>query len=197
MDGCDAEQYLRYDLLGGARGWRAERRRGAVGRAGAEAAGPPREARGPRGERRHGGSPLQHHEGQHRRRGAAAAGLGLVHEAGEQRGGVREREPVREEAVEDAAQRGRPRRGHLRRQLQEIHLQRQRGHLRRRAQIRRRRRLHHPVPYVLGLGALSCAADPAPARDPVRRRGASWRRLVETEGEAERVGVARRGGGGG
>jgi hypothetical protein len=31
----------------------------------------------------------------------------------------------------------------------------------------------------------------------VRRRGASWRRLVETEGEAERVGVARRGGGGG
>lgn len=159
--------YLRYDLLGGPRGGRAEWRRGAVGLAGAEPAGPPREARGPRRERRHGGAPLQHHRRQHPgpHGPAAAARLGLLHEAGDERGGVREREPVREEAIEDAAQRGGPRRRHLRRQLQEVHLQRQRAHLRRRAQIRWRRRrrrfLHHRV------------SGAAPPRLLVRRRSRS------------------------
>uniref|UniRef100_A0A0A9E117 Calcium-binding EF hand family protein n=1 Tax=Arundo donax TaxID=35708 RepID=A0A0A9E117_ARUDO len=49
---------LRNDLLGGAGRGRPERRRGAVGLATADPAGPPREPRRPRGERRHGGVPL-------------------------------------------------------------------------------------------------------------------------------------------
>jgi hypothetical protein len=120
--------YLRYDLLGGARGGRAERRRGAVGVAAADPAGPPRETRRPRRERRHGGAPLQHHRREHR--GRRAARLGLLHEAAHQGGGVREREPVRIEPVQDAAELGRPGGRHLRRQLQEVHLQLQRAQIR-------------------------------------------------------------------
>lgn len=139
MDGSPGS-YLRYDLLGGTRGGRPERRRGAVGMATADRAGPPRESRRPRRERRHGGAPLHHHRRQHRGRRAPAARLGLLHEAAHQRAGVGEREPVSEEAVEDAAERRRPGGRDLRRQLQEVHLQRQRAHLRRRAQIRRTHR---------------------------------------------------------
>lgn len=175
------DAYLGYDFLDGAGGGRPERGGGAVGlAAGAHAAGPPGEPRRPRRERRHRGAPLHHHRRQHRgpgadggaRRAAApapAARLRLLHQAPDQRDGVREGQPVREQPVEHHAQRGRPGRRDLRRQLQQVHLQRQR--LRRGAQIRRL----HPSPL------LSLAADPirsnarrGVARRERARRGA-WR----------------------
>lgn len=173
------DAYLGYDFLDGAGGGRPERGGGAVGlAAGAHAAGPPGEPRRPR---QSGGTaaPLHHHRRQHRgprgrrrrpprrRPAPPAARLRLLHQAPDQRDGVREGQPVREQPVEHHAQRRRPGRRDLRRQLQQVHLQRQR--LRRGAQIRR---LHPPL------------SSPSPPIRSGRTRGAAWR------GESE-LGVAR------
>ena len=69
-----------------------------------------RRARRPRGELQHSGAPCSIIEGSIAAP-TAPPPLALAFCAGPpQRGGVREREPVHEDAVEDAAQRGLPRR---------------------------------------------------------------------------------------